>query len=306
MLFTNEINCPVCNKNIFYILRRNKYPINLTKNQLLKIYSSSSDIKLMDQLVSCKECKTVYLNPRIKNEIILEAYSNAVDPLFYEQNEYRIKTFKNKLLYIIKKFKIQPNKNIQILDIGCGGGAFPKAAHELNFSVIGIEPSKWLSEKAKNEYDLDIRTGTLKDYNFPDSYFDIITLWDVIEHLTDPKDIMEESYRILKSNGLLLINYPDYSSFVRKILRYNWPFFLNVHLIYFDKKTIKRFIENNKFKIIKIKPYWQTLQLGYTLKRASEYFSFFKFLEKILSNTRVYNWSFTYNMGQTMVIAKKE
>jgi len=300
------IDCPVCGSQKFTKILEAKYPNNLTKPELLGIYSSSSDHMLFDQLSECTNCSLVYLNPRVREDIIISSYSEAIDPLFIQQNKQRIKTFKRTLNKLINTYNLSANKSTTILDVGCAGGAFPKAADELGFSVVGVEPSRWLSEQGRLRYGLDIRTGTINDNRFDDNSFDIVTLWDVIEHLTKPDEVMKEIQRILKDSGLLIINYPDYSSFVQRIMKTKWPFLLSVHLIYFTPDTVKRFLNTHGFEVIDIRPFFQTLELNYVLQRASVYFRMFKLFERFANIAGLGQVPFTYNMGQSLLVARKQ
>jgi len=300
-----KIDCPLCNNKGYKVLIPSRYPPDLTLNRFKEIYRSSSDTKLFDQLVVCTNCDLAYLNPRARGDLILEGYSEAVDHTFIKQNPLRIRTFKSTFRKVIEKLKITPNKNSRILDIGCAGGAFPKAAQELGFDVIGIEPSAWMCDFARNEYNLDIRQGSLLEQKFSPQSFDIITLWDVLEHVTHPSQILERVHTLLKKDGALILTFPNYNSFMAKLLKSNWPFLLNVHLFYFTPKTIRSQLQKTGFQVLTIKPYWQILELGYLAQRTTNYFPFFSFFEKALSRTKLDSLPFKYNMGQSLVIAKK-
>lgn len=302
--FIEDVVCPICEDKSYNVIRESQYPENPTKEYFVDVYSSSSDEELVDQLVSCKKCELVYLNPRVKSEIVLGAYSSGSDPAFINQNEYRIQTFKQQFLRITKDNSIKPSRDIKVLDVGCAGGAFPKAAFDLGFSVTGVEPSLWLCDQAKKLYRLDIRPGILQDQEFEDNSFDIITLWDVIEHLTAPEEVLCEIKRILKDDGLLVINYPDYASFARKFFRSKWPFFLNVHLFYFTPKTISQLLSKCGFEVLSVRSYWQSLSMKYVFNRASQQFSIFKPVEKLSELLGVGKKPVKYNMGQSLVIAK--
>lgn len=303
--FIEEVSCPQCGGRSFAMLRPAHHPPGLGRKELLEVYSASSDHVLLDSLVKCRQCGLVYLNPRIRQEVILESYASAVDPQFVRQNEQRIRTFARSLRYLMKKYDLRPDGATRVLDVGCAGGAFPKAASDAGFAVIGVEPSKWLSEQGRASYGLDIRTGLLGEQDLPNASFDLITLWDVIEHLTNPTDVIADIHRLLKPDGLLVVNYPDYGSWARRLLGYKWPFFLNVHLIYFTPKTITRFLEDRGFRVMEVKPFWQTLQLGYVLKRAGSYFWVFGTLERLVGAVGLYEMPMKYNMGQSFLVARK-
>jgi 2-polyprenyl-3-methyl-5-hydroxy-6-metoxy-1,4-benzoquinol methylase len=192
-----------------------------------------------------------------------------------------------------------------VLDVGCAGGAFPKAAKDLGFDVVGVEPSTWLAEQGRSLYGLDIRAGLLQDQNFPDQSFDLISLWDVIEHLPDAHAVVGDIHRLLRPGGHLIVNTPDYGSLARKLLGPKWPMLLSVHLIYFTQETMRDFLRRDDFEVVDFRPFWQTLQLGYVLKRASAYFSVFGLAQKATDALRLSGIPLTYNIGQSFVLARR-
>lgn len=299
------INCPLCEGDKFKVIYPANYPTSLSKEDLLKIYCSSSDEKLLDQLVQCVDCSLVYLNPRTTPAVLIKSYSQAVDPTFVKQDLQRIRCFDKELRQIIRQCGITPDKNKKILDVGCAGGAFLKAANDIGFDVIGVEPSHWMCEYGKKVYGVNICQGQLIDQKFEPSSFDVVSFWDVIEHLSRPGEVLEHAHGLLKNDGTLIINYPDYGSCFARILGSKWPFLLSVHLIYYDRNTIKRQLEKCGFEVMEIKPYWQVLELGYILRRASSYFGVFKIFENVINALSLKSLSIKYNMGQTRVIARK-
>ena len=303
--FLETVNCPICDRQDYQVLRKANYSENITRQKLLEIYKSSSDTELIDQIVKCLECGLVYLNPRVQSDIILESYSEAIDPKFTSQNPLRIRTFRKFLDHWIKRTKITPSVKKKILDLGCAAGSFPKVAEDMGFSVVGVEPSKYLCEFGQREYGLDLRQGTLHDQNFSEGEFNIVSMFDVIEHLDQPGYVLDEIKRILHSDGQLIVNYPEYDSWPRKLMGAKWPFFLNVHLFYFTPKSIKQILEKHGFLVLRLEPYYQTLELGYVLERAGQIFSLAKWLEKAVKTLGLGQIPFTYYIGQTLVTAKK-
>lgn len=300
-----SVDCVCCGSHDYTVIHNPEKIDNLTREDLLKVYKSSSDEKLLNQLVECESCGLAYLNPRVADDIILESYSEAEDLTFVTQNEERIKTFKKSFSKFANKFSVKMSKESKVLDIGCAGGAFPKAANDLGFDVIGIEPSKYLCEWGKENYGLDLRPGILDQQDFEAKTFDVVTLWDVIEHLADPKVELKKIRSILKDKGYLLVNYPDYNSFITKLMGLRWPFYLSVHLFYFSPKTITKLLNDSGFEVMEIKPHWQTLKLGYVLGRAAAYFSVFKIFQKIVNGIGLGNIPIAYYLGQTQVVARK-
>lgn len=147
MKLYKRILCPVCNSNNYKILiRGGKKSQNLKK--LKKLYSSSNNL-FIDQVVLCKKCSFIYINPRINNKIILSGYTEVIDKKFISQDKLRLKTFNRSIKKInsiinLKKIKLG-------LDVGTASGAFLMACKKNNLNVQGIEPSKWLVSKFKKK-----------------------------------------------------------------------------------------------------------------------------------------------------------
>lgn len=300
-----RVSCPSCGALEFTCVLPARYPEGIGREQLAAIYRSSSSHRLLDQLSRCVGCGLLYLNPRVNAKLIMEGYESAIDPTFFQQNELRVRTFTRYWSNIDRRFRLKERHKLSILDVGCAGGAFIKAAANLGFQPIGIELSRWLTQHGKEEYGLDIRPGTLEEQNFQPESFDIITLWDVIEHLTDPYSVIARASLLLRKGGILVINYPNYNSVARRILGVKWPFFLNVHLIYFTPSTIANFLTTHGFRPLLTKPFFQTLELGYVLERAAACFSVFGMACAAAGVLRLNHWPITYNMGQRLLVAEK-
>jgi SAM-dependent methyltransferase len=260
--------CPVCGAERCSVIIPPNYPEHaLSQAELARIYRSSSEVKLMDRLVRCAECGCRYLSPCLNAREITQAYEDAVDPVFVSQNDFRIRTFRRTLAKLAKKFDIRPQS--RILDIGCAGGAFPAAASQLGFSPTGVEPSRFMCEFARKEYALDIRPGTLEEQDFGEETFDVVTMWDVLEHLPRPAETLARISGLLRPGGLLVITYPDIDGIPARLMGRKWPFLLSVHLTYYTARTISRQL-GDSFSVREISRHWQTLSLGYVLSRAGQ------------------------------------
>ena len=303
--FTENISCPICGEDKFAVLQESRYPVDLSRDRLVDVFRSSSDTKLLDQLVSCSGCNLIYLNPRISSDIIIDSYAGGHDPRFAAQNAMRIRSFRKCFRNWLRHFGVTASSDRKALDIGCAAGAFPKVAHEFGFSAVGVEPSLYLSQWAREEYKLDIRSGTLQEQNFPDREFDLVTLWDVIEHLGDPPEVLNEISKILKDDGYLIVNFPAYDSWPRKLMGMKWPFFLSVHLFYFTIDSISALLEKCGYFMLDARPYYQTLELGYILERATHIFPLLRFPKRIVDLLGLGGIPITYYLGQTLVTARK-
>jgi 2-polyprenyl-3-methyl-5-hydroxy-6-metoxy-1,4-benzoquinol methylase len=299
------VPCPLCSGTAFTVVYPGTFPSALSREFLTEVYRSSSDQTLFEQVVKCAKCGLVYLNPRLNSALIVDSYAEGEDMAFVEQDAMRIRTFSAALKRLGRRHGVVLSDRTNVLDIGCAGGAFLQAARTLGLSAVGLEPSKWLSGYARTKHGLDVRTGTLADHSFPEAHFDLVTLWDVIEHVPDPGAELKEVHRILKPGGLLVVNYPDFGSVAAKLLGKRWPFLLSVHLVYYTRRTMRRQLLKAGFKAIEIRMHWQTLEFGYVLKRASRYFPFIRFFGHIVEKLGLASLPLKYWIGQTQVVAKR-
>jgi len=296
-----KVTCPICRSENYEIKIPAKYDKE-TQKDLTQKYRSSGDETLIDQVVEC-ECGMVYVNPRPEADKIVEGYSEGSDENFVSQAKGRELTFK-KCLNIIEKHK--PNKG-KVLDVGTAGGSFLKVAKDNGWEVKGVEPNKWLCNWGQQNYGIKIEQGVLTKELFEGEKFDVITLWDVLEHVPDPNQTLEIVHSLLKDDGLLIVNYPDYNSSVGKVLGNRWMFWLSVHLFYYTKKTIVQQLRMQSFEVIKIRKHWQTLNLGYLVFRMKAYSKLLHKLGNVFVKVfKADKWMIPYYLGQEIVIAKKE
>jgi len=302
MEYFEKINCPICKCKKFEIIKKNVHKKKLNLDEIKKIYLSSSAQKLLDQLVKCSKCDFHYLNPRIRSSIIIDSYKMNPDLEFVKYNKYRLKTFQLNMNRIKRILKIKSFNNFDILDVGCGGGTFLLAAKKLKANAEGIEPNKWLVQFIKNKYKYKIKSGTLDTIKHK-KRFDLITFWDVFEHMTDLNKTLKICKKLLKKNGILLLNIPDHGSIFRKILQFNWPFYLNVHLYYFEKNNVIKLLDKHKFKFIIDLIHLQILPIKYILFRSANYFRIFYYINKLIP--KKFNFGIMYNVGQRIYLFKK-
>lgn len=297
--------CSVCGSSNPKTIKAECYPNEVDADVLLRAYSSASEARLMDRLVKCKDCGMVFLSPRLRSDLILSSYADAPDENHWAQRDMRVGTFSKSLASIASRLGVLPSEDFRILDIGSAGGYFLKAAVDAGFSSVGVEPNKELSERGRQYYGVDLRSGTLDDQHFAPESFSLVTLWDVLEHVTEPRILLEQIKIVLKQGGRLAVNFPDYGSRIRKLMRFKWPFFLSVHLHYFTVAHLDRLLREVGYRTLYTTPHWQTLQCGYVLKRASSSAPVMSFAEKFANAVGVGRFPLSYYVGQTLLVAEK-
>jgi 2-polyprenyl-3-methyl-5-hydroxy-6-metoxy-1,4-benzoquinol methylase len=232
------------------------------------IVCGSQNRKLIYQIMDYKivgcDCGLMYVHPLPSQDDLREIYSesyflgnkaridaeSAMDVGGYVHQEETSKESFLDRLRIIEGYR----KNGRLLDIGCAVGHFLKAARSQGWDTHGVEISEFASEYARKNYSLNIITGELSDGNFEDDYFDVVTMWDVIEHLQNPKKDLIEVNRILKSEGILLLTTANMLSFDAKFLREGWGTIISPpgHVYYFTVKSFLRLLKETGFEPIDI------------------------------------------------------
>jgi SAM-dependent methyltransferase len=238
----------------------------------------------------------------LRSDVILASYVGGEDPVYVSQMEARERTFALALARI-ERLTGGPGS---LLDVGTAAGGFLAAAQRRGWRAEGCEPNRWLAAWGSRQYGVRIRPGSLFEQNYEPQQFDVITLWDVIEHTTDPKTTLERCRTLLKPGGMLVVNYPDIGSWIARALGRRWLFLTSVHLHYFDRATIRRLLEATGFEVAQMRPHVQRLELDYILTRAS-------ILSQGLSNVArravsavgMERAHIPYWLGQTFVAAKR-
>lgn len=208
-------------------------------------------------LVKCKQCGLVYLNPQPTKNEIEQLYSDEYFLQWYSTEEKRnfSKQFFRDLFI---KNKLILNAGCKVLDIGCGMGFFLEVAREWLCEVKGVEISEYASKYCQEKLNLDVHYGTLKTANYPSEYFDVITAFDVLEHLEKLPDFLSIVKNIMKKDGIFIVLVPNYNSTVfqmdRIICGLKKAPMPNVpeHLTYFTIDSLERLLRKHGFQIKKI------------------------------------------------------
>lgn len=156
---------------------------------------------------------------------------------------------KSEIDFEIMYLKEKPGASL--LDVGCGNGRFLELMQKLGWQTEGVEVDKKAVEVCRDK-GLTVKLGELREQNYPDNFFDVVTLGDVIEHLPEPLAVLKECRRILKKNGFLVMITPNTKSRLHRIFKDKW-FHLDPprHLYLFSADNLKQLMEQAGFQKIK-------------------------------------------------------
>ncbi len=213
--------------------------------------------KIGFRYVSCKKCETLYVNPRPAFETLNIFYSESPSTSFWV-NEFfkpvadvrREKMFRPRAEFISKFFNV--NKEIVVGDIGAGFGLFLEELRNIvpENRFIAIEPSTEMADicRAKG---LDVECACLEDMKGMEGKFDILTTFELLEHLFEPAAFLKKAYSFLKPGGYLFLTTLNGKGFDILSL---WEKSKSIgpphHLNFFNLESVRTLMENIGFEIV--------------------------------------------------------
>ncbi|MAT97139.1 MAG: hypothetical protein CL608_08355 [Anaerolineaceae bacterium] len=191
----------------------------------------------------CEECHVIYQFPRPTPEKMADYY-----PPYYQQYtkglvEEKWLTRLSRCYGLRKRAKII-TKQVQtgtVLDVGCATGDFLSIMKTFpRWRVYGIEPTHTALTYARQRIGLSVVEGVLNVAPFAENSFDAITMWDVLEHVYDPLDVLKDVARLLKPGGVFVVNHPNIKSIDRKLFGNMWlGYELPRHLYLFPSDLLR-------------------------------------------------------------------
>jgi 2-polyprenyl-3-methyl-5-hydroxy-6-metoxy-1,4-benzoquinol methylase len=264
---TEAVACNLCGADDFDVLFNS--PMEEQDPARLADYVASTNrYDRYGRVVRCRRCTLVYTNPRLSQETLRAGYAGSVDTDYAAEDASR-SINAHIALRTIRKFV----RTGRLLDVGCSTGYFLNAAR-LDFEVHGIEPSRWAADHARERLRLEIQHGNLEDVTLSPGSLDVVSMNDVIEHFSDPREALQRVHRLLKPGGLLYLVTPDISGLAARVLRGKWWGLRPAHLYYFSRATLARLLEQTGFRPVLTRSYGRIFTYGYWLSRLEGYPSF--------------------------------
>jgi SAM-dependent methyltransferase len=214
------------------------------------------------RMVECNLCGMLYANPVLRPETLADAYKDAS---FDSGAESRLAALTYRTL-LEPHLKALPSRK-SALDIGAGDGAFVEELLALGFAdVIGVEPSKAPIEAAKPAIRGYLKCGIFAAEEFPAESLDLITCFQVIEHVWDPVKITGDALALLKPGGLFFIVAHDRRAFSARVMGTKSPIFDIEHLQLFDSPTSATLLRNAGFDSIEVSTVRNKYPVDYWIK----------------------------------------
>ena len=200
----------------------------------------------------CLSCDSLYTKPHLRNGVLDALYSDGTYQ-FYQDNLVKKGSKLRKGVLEQRKYQqindLLDNDQVSLLDVGCGGGTFLDVCKENGWDVEGVDPSP----EATSAYNVKIHYGDFNQMSF-DKKFDVITLWGVLEHMSDPILAVSKACETLNPTGMIVFEVPSANCFMSEYLQKS-PFSptryieSGRHNIFFSKKVIERIAIDQSLEI---------------------------------------------------------
>ena len=237
------VNCNYCGSD-------NSEPVNHGPDLLLNRHQEF-------YLVRCYHCGLIYQNPQLTLDELPAHYPEEYKP--YRRDVQSETQFTRRIdaqygltrrCRQLMKYFPGPGK---LLDIGCATGLFLNEMQGYGWRVRGVELSPYAAEYARQTFALDVVTGTLETAEFPPDNFDVVTMWDVLEHVTEPKYTLAEIGRVLKPGGMLALSLPNPGCIEAQLFGVYWIGWDRPrHLHLFTTAVLRNYLTDAGFRDIKV------------------------------------------------------
>jgi 2-polyprenyl-3-methyl-5-hydroxy-6-metoxy-1,4-benzoquinol methylase len=235
------------------------------------------------RVLRCVPCGLVFVTPRASEDTLHEIYDagywQSSSPKLRGYADYAgdeplyLKTFRRRMR-LIRRYVAPVSK---VLDIGCAAGFFLRVMDEEGHDVYGVELSATIAAHAKQHLGAErIYVGTLDDLptdrpGFEPHSFDLVSLWDVVEHVPDPQRLLRQAKEMLTPHGTLILETQNVDSTFAGLLGRRWQHYKHrEHLYHFNKATITRVLEQSGFRTVHNTPSFggKYVSLGFIAERA--------------------------------------
>ncbi len=205
-------------------------------------------------IVECRTCRLRYVNPRPTREWLDAWYRHEYFSSSYEETSGAQHLQQGEIKTATAQLRLQllgpSGPTGRLADMGCGGGFFVRAAATGGWDAIGLEPSVEAARCAARAQQVRVVAGRLEATPFAGARFDVITMFDVLEHVFCPRTCLAEARRLLAPGGRLVIETPNMAGRMPRLMGLRHPWVRPPeHLTYFTPPTLRLLLEQCGFQV---------------------------------------------------------
>jgi 2-polyprenyl-3-methyl-5-hydroxy-6-metoxy-1,4-benzoquinol methylase len=259
-----SVRCPLCDADRYRV----RYDSTLTEaiDPQRHYTSTSREFGRFGRIVECRSCGIVYMNPRPDHLAVQDAYGDVEDVRYVEEEEGRVATFSESLDHV-RRFA----PSGRLLDVGCHVGTFIELAEDAGFEVAGVEPSRWAAKRAESRVRGPVHVGVVEDAPLPEGAYDLVTMWDVIEHLPDPASTLRAVHSALRPGGVFAVTTMDVEALFPRVAGRFWPWYMQMHLVYFSRRTLGELLRSCGFDVVEVTRHRRIVRVSYAVSRLGSY-----------------------------------
>lgn len=263
----------------------------------------------------CQNCGLVSTHPIPTNRAIVSHYEDQARSgnykLLLENRESYMTVYRQFLQILEEELKKDGRylNGISVLDVGCFTGDFLELVKSQGGNAYGLELQEEAVRTARQRLGKKVIQGDILTYNFGKEKFDVITLFGLIEHVTNPNKVLIKTKFLLKRGGILLIQTPNSGSLLARVMGKYWPPYSPIeHIHIFSKHGLSNKLGKLGFKISLIKNHWKHLPIEYIFNNfqtfGPEFYRFFSRVYSILP-AKIKHTKIPVFIGEIIVSARK-
>lgn len=212
------------------------------------------------KIVRCRRCELVWVTPRYEDDAIHELY----DETYWKSDSPKTKgyaSYADEAPLYLKTFELRmrfveswARPPARVLDVGCAAGYFLRVARQHGYDCWGVEVSAAIAHQAQAALGEErVHVGMLESAppdRFAPGSFDLVTMWDVIEHVPDPQALLRQAAALLKPGGHLVLETQNVDSRFASLLGSRWHHYKHEeHIYHFNPLSVRRLLEQTGFEV---------------------------------------------------------
>lgn len=259
-----DVSCPLCGgRQVSCVLSDSRFR-RIDRSEL--VACTSLDHGAFGQIVACNTCRIRFRSPREDDTTILSYYMGVTDTVYLENEPARILTFSRAL----RRLEAHVPVHGTLLDVGCYTGAFLDVAAAHGWPVVGVEPSRWAAEVARQKGHR-VHCGTLETAPLERGTFAVATMWDVLEHCPDPVRELRVARDLVRDDGYLVLSTMNVDIWLVRLLGSRWPWYMRMHLSYFTPTTLATALRLAGWRLAHVHRYAHVVTWDYLALKLSRY-----------------------------------
>jgi 2-polyprenyl-3-methyl-5-hydroxy-6-metoxy-1,4-benzoquinol methylase len=246
MSFSEVSHCPSCGSDRFDPL------FSIADTLTRDLYGARIAEEVINNLVRCASCQLVRLAPRLSDESLQVVYSDwysagyGVSQAGQDEDSARAEEFEVAHMGRMSRVARPPGA---LLDVGTGSGLFLRVARKAGWDASGVDLSADAAALAWQHHGIVVHVGTLSD--LPEApHYDVITMFDYLEHTTTPARDLEAACKRLKPGGHIVIRVPNFGGWQARVMGAAWVGVISLHLSYFEVETLSSLLDRQGLTIV--------------------------------------------------------